>query len=200
MRWSILSRMVPRDASKRLRTTCTRSALFRTSTSRRMGQIVVRVFATELVPSVSSSVTLKNSNRKENLLGKREKSSRVPGPHLPLKHNLTLEPVVALLPLSQEAGNMVASVARTWSNSGIMMPTSLGRRMIHMSSRISHLLRLLSLRVPPLLRKPMITSHSLRRKGIMRRRALRKVLSQIHHLKMRQQNQRRKRKSQQDQV
>ena len=192
--------MVPRDASKRSKMTCTRSALFRTSTSQRMGQIAARGFAIELVQSVSSSVTLKNSNRKENSLGKQEKSSRVPGPHLPLKQNLTLGPVVALLPLSREAGNMVALVARTWSNSGIMMPTSLGRRMIHMSSRINHLLRPLSLRVPPLLRKPMITSHSQRRKGLMRRRALRKVLSQIHHLKMRQQNQKRKRKSQQDRV
>jgi hypothetical protein len=133
----------------------------------------------------------KSSNRKENLLGKQEKSSRVPGPQLPLKHNLTLGAVVALLPLSREVGSMGASVARTWSNLGIMTQTNLGRLTILMLLRTSHLLRRLSLRVPPLLRKPMITSHNLRRRGLMSRKALQKVLSQILHLKMRQ-NQRRK--------
>ena len=188
-----------RDASRRLRTTCTRFALSRTLISRRTGQIVARGSAIELAPSASSSVTPKSSNRKENSLGKPERSYTVQAPHLPLKHNLTLGVAVALLPLSREAGSMVGSAARTWSNSGIMTPTSLGQLTIHMWLRTNHLLRPLSLRVPRLLRKPMITSHSLRRRGIMRKKALRRVLSQILHLKKKQ-NQRRKRKSQLDQV
>ena len=164
-----------------------------------MGPIVARGSAIGLAPSVSSSVIPKSSNRKENSLGKPEKSYTVQAPHLPLKRNLTLGAVVALLPLSREAGSMVGSVARTWSNSAIMTPTSLGRLTIRMWLRTSHLLLRHSLRVLPLLPKPMITSHSLRRRGIMRKKALRRVLSQILHLKKRR-NQRRKRKSQLDQV
>ena len=193
--------MVPRDASKRLRTTCTRFGPSRTLTSRRMGQIVARGYAIELVLSVSSSVIPKSSNRKENSLEKPERSCRVPGPHLPLKPNLTLGAAVALLLLSRGAGSMVASVARTWSNLGIMTLTSLGRLTIRMSSKTSPLLRPLSLRTLHRPQNPTSTSHSLRRKGITRKKkALRKVvLNQSLHLKMRG-NQRRKVKRQPDQV
>jgi hypothetical protein len=77
---------------------------------------------------------------------------------------------------------MEALEARTWSNSGIMIPINLVLLMIPMSPRTNLQLQQLNQRKKQLNQS---INHNLKRREIMRKRALLRVLNQTPHQMMR---------------